>query len=238
MITQDLANGAATQAQILVVEDDADMRELVRRLLEPTGHTVIEAGGGKAALRALYECAPALILLDVGLPDLDGWKTLERIRDVSDVPVLMLTGHGDELERVRGLNAGADDYLVKPFGRQELVARVAALLRRSPPAATPPPADYSDAFLTLRYAARSVVVDGRPVALTPLEFRLLVALVKHPDQVLERDQLLDLAWRTRQVMSDQVKLYVGYLRRKLGTTADGKSPIESVRGFGYRYRAS
>ena len=189
-------------------------------------------------MRALYECAPALILLDVGLPDLDGWKTLERIRDVSDVPVLMLTGHGDELERVRGLMAGADDYLVKPFGRQELVARVAALLRRSPPAATAPPADYSDAFLTLRYSERSVVVDGRPVALTPLEFRLLVALVRHPDQVLERDQLLDLVWRTRKVMPDQVKLYVGYLRRKLGTAADGTSPIESVRGFGYRYRAS
>ena len=227
-----------TRAQILVVEDDAEMRDLVRRLLEITGHTVIEAGGGKAALRALYECAPALVLLDVGLPDLDGWKTLERIRDVSDVPVLMLTGHGDELERVRGLMAGADGYMVKPFGRQELVARVAALLRRSPPGGTPPPADYSDAFLTLRYSARSVVVDGRIVALTPLEFRLLVAFVQHPDQVLERDQLLDLAWRTRQVMPGQVKLYVGYLRRKLGTTADGKSPIESVRGFGYRYLAS
>ena len=225
-------------AVVLVVDDDEDVRGLVRRLLEAAGHTVLEADGGRVALRALYDSAPALVVLDVGLPDLDGWQTLERIRDVSDLPVLMLTAHATELERVRGLRGGADDYLVKPFGRQELVARVDALLRRARPREAALPTDYRDAFLAVTYSERSVVAGGRSVALTPLEFRLLLAFVQHPDQVLERNQLLDLAWGTRRVMPDQVKLYVGYLRRKLGTTVDGKSPIESVRGFGYRYRAS
>ena len=225
-------------ARVLVVEDDDEVRGLVRRLLEAAGHTVLEAEGGRVALRVLHEDAPALVVLDVGLPDLDGWQTLERIRDVSDLPVLMLTGQATEIDRVRGRRAGADDYLVKPFGRQELVARIEALLRRSRPRDAAPPNDYHDEFLTVTYSERSVVVGGRPVALTPLEFRLLLAFVQHPDQVLERNQLLDLAWGTRHVMPDQVKLYVGYLRRKLGTTDDGRSPIESVRGFGYRYRAS
>src|ERR671926_261438 len=119
------------RARVLVVDDDADIRGLVRELLERAGYDVVESSNGREGLRALYASSPDLVLLDVSMPELDGWQTLERIRDISDVPVVMLTARGEELERVRGLKAGADDYMVKPFGRQELVARVQALLRRA-----------------------------------------------------------------------------------------------------------
>jgi len=172
------------------------------------------------------------------MADLDGWQTLERIRDLSEVPVLMLTGRGSELERVRGLQAGADDYVVKPFGRQELVARVHALLRRSAPGSTAPQERYSDERLTIDFAQRAVTFDGTDVSLTPLEFKLLTALVRHPRQVLSRDQLLELVWGDAYgVAGDQVKLYVGYLRRKLAPKDPAGVPIETVRGFGYRYKA-
>ena len=117
--------------RVLVVDDDDDIRTLVRELLERAGYTVDEAENGRAALRQLFSSAPALVILDVTMPDLDGYQTLERIRDLSDVPVIMLTARTQELEKVRGLSAGADDYVAKPFGRQELLARVQALLRRT-----------------------------------------------------------------------------------------------------------
>jgi DNA-binding response OmpR family regulator len=148
----------------------------------------------------------------------------------------MLTARGDELERVRGLQAGADDYVVKPFGRQELVARVQALLRRAGRDAAQQQEHYVDDRLTIDFAQRAVTFDGEAVALTPLEFKLLGALVRHPRQVLSRDQLLELVWgNTYGVSGDQVKLYVGYLRRKLAPKDPAGAPIETVRGFGYRY---
>ncbi|TML16946.1 MAG: response regulator transcription factor [Actinobacteria bacterium] len=157
--------------------------------------------------------------------------------DLSDVPVLMLTARGEELERVRGLKAGADDYVVKPFGRQELVARVEALLRRSSAEGGDTHHVYSDPRLTIDFAQRSVVFDGRDVSLTPLEFKLLSAFVRNPRQVLSRDQLLELVWGSAYgVSGDQVKLYVGYLRKKLDPADPGRVPIETVRGFGYRYK--
>src|SRR4029453_12707288 len=118
-------------ARVLVIDDEPDIRKLLGTLLRRAGHEVAEADNGRTGLRALHAFPPDLVLLDVSMPEMDGWQTLERIRDLSDVPVLMLTARGDELERVRGLQAGADDYVVKPFGRQELLARVQALLRRS-----------------------------------------------------------------------------------------------------------
>src|SRR5919204_5090524 len=121
------------EARVLVIEDEEDIRRLVTELLGRAGYRVEEAPDGRAGLRAFHAKPPDLVVLDVTMPELDGWQTLERIRDLSDVPVLMLTAHGEELERVRGLQAGADDYVAKPFGRQELTARVQALLRRSRP---------------------------------------------------------------------------------------------------------
>src|SRR4051812_29035386 len=221
---------------VLVVDDEQDLRALIRLLLERAGFDVSEASNGRDALRRLHQTGPDLVVLDVTMPDLDGWQTLERIRDLSDLPVLMLTARAAELDKVRGLKAGADDYVSKPFGRQELLARVEALLRRS----TGPPEvreAYADGAVQIDFASREVTVSGTSVQLTPLEFRLLAALVRHPNQVLSRDQLLEQVWGDAETVApDQVKLYVGYLRRKLGWDAGEHSPLETVRGFGYRYR--
>ena len=221
---------------ILVVDDDDDIRALVGELLERAGHVVIKAPDGESALKLFYSRKPDLVVLDVSMPGLDGWEVLNRIRELSDVPVLMLTARAEELEKVRGLRAGADDYVTKPFGRQELLARVDATLRRGRSA---PQAQetYADDFLTVDFAQRKVTAGGVELALTPLEFRLLGAFVRNQNQVLSHDQLLELAWGdARSADRDQVKLYVGYLRRKLGTGVGDESPIETVRGFGYRYR--
>jgi DNA-binding response OmpR family regulator len=224
-------------ARVLVIDDDADIRGLVAELLGRVGLEVEGASDGRVGLRAFHRSPPDLVVLDVSMPELDGWQTLERIRDLSDVPVLMLTARGDELERVRGLKAGADDYVVKPFGRQELVARVEALLRRRSADGAGTPDIYSDARLTIDFAQRSVAFEGRDVSLTPLEFKLLSAFVRNPRQVLSRDQLLELVWGSSYgVSGDQVKLYVGYLRKKLDPTDPANVPIETVRGFGYRYK--
>jgi DNA-binding response OmpR family regulator len=225
-----------TRHRILVVDDDADIRLLLRELLERAGYDVDEAEDGRAGLRAFFEHPPSLVILDVSMPDMDGYQMLERLRDLSDVPVLMLSARSQELEKVRGLSAGADDYVPKPFGRQELLARLQALLRRTG-GKTEVVEAYADDFVEIDYAQRRVTVEGRTVQLTPLEFKLLNAFVQNPGQVLSRDQLLDLVWGDPYgVSGDQVKLYVGYLRRKLMPDAPDAAPIETVRGFGYRYR--
>ena len=221
---------------ILVVDDDADIRTLVAELLQRAGHGVIQAPDGETGLKLFYAQQPDLVLLDVSMPGLDGWEVLTRIRELSDVPVLMLTARAGELEKVRGLRGGADDYVTKPFGRQELLARVDAALRRGRNDRQPEQT-YADDFLTVDFAQRQVRAGGVDLTLTPLEFRLLGAFVRNQNQVLSHDQLLELVWGdARAADRDQVKLYVGYLRRKLGTGAGEESPIETVRGFGYRYR--
>jgi DNA-binding response OmpR family regulator len=226
-------------AKVLVIDDEPDIRNLVAHLLRRAGHDVVEADNGRAGLRALHAVPPDLVLLDVSMPEMDGWQTLERIRDLSDVPVLMLTARGDELERVRGLQAGADDYVVKPFGRQELLARVQAILRRSAGRSTEQAESYTDERLDIDFAQRAVTYCDRQVSLTPLEFKLLAAFVRHPRQVLSRDQLLELVWGDAYgVAGDQVKLYVGYLRHKLDPQSPETVPIETVRGFGYRFNPS
>lgn len=222
-------------SRILVVDDDDDIRGLLRTLLERAGYDVSDAADGREGLRELYGGSLDLVILDVGMPGLDGWATLERIREVSDVPVLMLTARDAELERVRGLKGGADDYVVKPFGRQELVARVDVLLRR--PRSGGEQDTYADARLSISFAQRAVSYDDREVSLTRLEYRLLTAFVRHPNQVLSHEQLRELVWGdTNTTSRDEVKLYVGYLRRKLAPDATGSTPIETVRGFGYRYK--
>jgi DNA-binding response OmpR family regulator len=229
-------SGVNVRPQILVVDDDENIRLLLRELLERAGYSVTEAADGRTALRHLFTAPPALVILDVTMPDMDGYQTLERVRDLSDVPVLMLTARTQELEKVRGLSAGADDYVAKPFGRQELLARVQALLRRTGGKAELTEA-YADDYLQIDYAQRHVQVLGTDVQLTPLEFKLLSAFVQNPNQVLSRDQLLEIVWGDPYgVSGDQVKLYVGYLRKKLRPDAPETAPIETVRGFGYRYR--
>jgi DNA-binding response OmpR family regulator len=221
-------------ASVLVVDDDPDVRTLVCELLARAGYTVSQAPDGREALRLLYDERPDLIVLDVSMPELDGWATLERIRELSSVPVVMLSALEAELEKVRALRSGADDYVTKPFGRQELLARVESVLRRAP--SRDVRATYSDELLEVDFSQRRVRANGVDVELTPLEFRLLTAFVDHPGQLLEHEQLLVLAWGGERGSSrDQVKLYVGYLRRKLGAAGVSPDVIESVRGYGYRY---
>jgi DNA-binding response OmpR family regulator len=223
--------------RILVVDDDDDIRMLLRELFTRAGYDVTEASNGREALRRIFDAPPALVVLDVTMPEMDGYETLERIRDLSEVPVVMLTARTQELERVRGLASGADDYVAKPFSRHELLARVQALLRRSG-AKTGAGESYSDAFCEVDYPQRRVRVRGREVHLTPLEFKLLSAFVQNANEVLSADRLLEAVWGDPYgVSSDQVTLYVGYLRKKLEPAAPDTAPIETVRDFGYRYRS-
>jgi DNA-binding response OmpR family regulator len=227
------------KARVLVVEDDKDISLSIRTVLNRDGFQVSSAADGKEGLRVFHTTRPDLVVLDIGLPSLDGWGVLERIRDLSDVPVLMLTAHGNEADKVRGLQSGADDYLTKPFSNRELAARVAALLRR-PRSGQPQAEVFDDGLLQVRLESGEVSVSGTPVALTPTEYRLLVALIKHPGQTLTAEQLLKLAWNDPYgVGPDRVKFGVMRLRRKLDQDSSGAgASIQAVRGFGYRYVTS
>jgi DNA-binding response OmpR family regulator len=221
-------------AKVLMVEDDAVTAFLIRTVLGRAGFAVDIASDGRQALRAFHGLRPDVVVLDVELPEMDGWQVLARIREVSNAPVLMLTAHDLESEKVRGLRAGADDYLTKPFGNGELVARVQALLRRSRPG-TDEASVYDDGQVEIDLDARIVRVDGHLVTLTPIEFRLLLTLVRSRGRVLSPNQLLEQAWNDPVgIGPDRVKFAILRLRRKLGWST-AVSPIEAVRGFGYRY---
>jgi DNA-binding response OmpR family regulator len=222
-------------ATVLIVDDEPQMRDVTRRLVERAGMNAIEAPDGRAGLQLCFARRPDLVVLDLSIPELDGWEVLGRIREVSQVPVLMLTGDAAELQKVRGLRSGADDYVTKPFGRQELVARIEALLRRPRDDREETSPVYADEFVWIDQLQRRVEVRGEPVELTPTEFRLLWTLTQNANQVLSPTQLLSLAWDDENGDPQRVKLYVGYLRRKLRQAAS-VDPIETLRGFGYRYR--
>lgn len=222
-------------ATVLIAEDDPDILALVARLVERAGHNVIRAMDGQEALKQLFDRRPDLVMLDVGMPKLDGWQVLERIREVSDVPVLMLTAESQEVDKVRGLRQGADDFVTKPFSRQELAARVDALLRRSlrTGQVEAPPQMTRVGALEIDHEQRQARVGSVPLTLTPLEFRMLAVLARNPGIVLTGDRIVELVWGDNYTAPEQVKVLVGRLRRKL-EAADGAPPIETVRGFGYR----
>ncbi|HEV7562504.1 MAG TPA: response regulator transcription factor [Solirubrobacterales bacterium] len=221
---------------VLVVEDDPDIRGLVLALLQRAGMAGLAAGDGRAGIRAFFEHRPDLLVLDLGLPELDGWEVLERVREVSDAPVMVLTAAGESPEKVRGLDGGADDYVTKPFDPEVLVARIRALLRRS----SAPVGELevlTHGVLALDEAQRQVEVSGVELPLTPTEFRLLLTLMRNRDRVVTQEQLLEDVWGNAGADARQVRLYVSYLRRKL-KAAGGGDPIETVRGFGYRFRSA
>jgi DNA-binding response OmpR family regulator len=223
-------------ARLLVVEDEKDIALALQLLLSRSGYTVEHAGDGRTGLRLVHELKPDLVVLDIGLPSMDGWQVLERVRDMSDVPILLLTAHGHESEKVRGLRGGADDYLTKPFTNAELLARVEALLRRAGPGEWA--ADlYDDGRVRLDPRTRAVQVSDHDVQLTPTEFRLLNLLVRHAGGVLSPNQLLTHAWEDPSgIGQERVKFGILRLRRKLGWGDPASSPIEAIRGVGYRYR--
>ncbi len=221
---------------VLVVDDWAPSRELVTTALRRAGHEIGTAGDGAEAARMLKARQPAIVLLEQSLAMREDWSLLSRLRDTSQLTILVVMGPDEEEQKVRALNRGADDYVVKPVHAQELVARVGAhrrLLRRI----GEPRRDeiYDDGLVKIHVGLRIVEVNGSEVALTPLEFRLLAALVRHRDRVVSRDELQEMAWHgSAEGGTDHVKLYVHYLRRKLADHTPAEL-IQTVRGFGYRW---
>lgn len=232
-----------TARQVLVIEDDKDIALGLRIILERGGLAATLAGNGRDGLRVFHSARPDLVILDVGLPEMDGWTVLERIRDLSDVPVLMLTAHGQESDKVRGLHGGADDYLTKPFGTHELLARIRALLRRVQSVTLTPQARQRSLLLFAGWkldvgTRRLTSADGAQVPLTGGEFELLAAFCDRPKRVLTRDQLLDLTrGRNPGVFDRSIDIQVSRLRRKI--EADPKDPmlIQTVRSGGYIFTA-
>ena len=228
----------ACTTRVLVIGDDPSVAEAVRRVVVQQNGTGVVVADGRSGLRNFFEERPDLVVLDIGPPGRDGWEVLERIRDLSEVPVLVLTTHDVEEERERGRAGGADDLLAKPFGAQELGARVQALLRRGRAASTgaPQPAVYRDGNLEVDWPAREVRVDGEVVGLTKLEFQLLQTFVRHPGQALSTQQLLEQVWNDPfGIGPERVKFTVLRLRRKLGWQDDRKHVLEAIRGYGYRF---
>lgn len=218
---------------LLVVEDDLRLARTLSRLLRADRHVVETAVTGEAALDlGRADIGVEVIILDLGLPDIDGLEVARRLRGSgSKVPILVLTARDAIADRVAGLDAGADDYLVKPFAYPELSARLRALGRRSLPQGTAPPL-LTAGTIELDDVARDVRVANAPVELSPREFAVLEALLRHPDQALSREQLLDLAWPIAvAVTHNSVDAYVSLLRRKLGAES---TRLETVRGIGYR----
>jgi len=219
---------------VLVVDDEKHIVELVKLYLEQAGFAVETAMDGAKALALFERQAPALTVLDLMLPEVDGWEVCRRIRAKSDAPILMLTARDDDVDKIVGLELGADDYMTKPFNPRELVARVKAILRRAarPPAGAEGGKPLALGALTVDPARREVTLQGKPVTLRAKEFDLLLTLAQHKGLVLTREQLLDLVWgydfygQTRTV-----DVHIAHLRNRL---AGGGITIETVWGVGYK----
>jgi two-component system, OmpR family, response regulator MprA len=229
MLESDTATG-----RVLVVEDDAEIADVLRRTLRQEGHEVSTAGDGEEALERAAEFMPDLVILDLGLPKLDGVEVLRKLRAADDVPVLILTARSDLDDRVEGLDTGADDYLVKPFERQELLARMRALMRRRPPRGA---AALVLADLRLNPATREVARGDREIELTAREFELLEFLMRNERLVVSRERLLEEVWGYDPLaMTNTIDVFVSNLRRKL---EEGGEPrlLHTKRGAGYVMRA-
>ncbi len=221
-------------ATVLAVDDDAKLLEMVRRILALEGFRVVTASHGAQALDRMRDDAPDLIVLDWLMPGLDGVRLIESLRQFNQTPVLMLTARHAVQDRVQALQAGADDYLVKPFAPEELVARVRALLRRAAPGRSNRPLTFAD--LVLDPVTREASRGPRRFSLTPREFDLLCFLLTFPRQVLAREQILEHVWRDNLDVDDTViEVYVGYLRAKMETAGESRL-IHTVRGVGYILR--
>jgi DNA-binding response OmpR family regulator len=221
----------------LLIDDHPLDRKILRDALAHVGFAVEEAADGASGLRLLYASRPDIVVLDVLMPVMDGWAVCERVRELSDVPIIMLTSLDREEEMIRGLELGADDFVSKPVSPRHLVARVRALLRRARAAdSTTRELFYDDGTLTVNVAAHRVARSGEPIALTPTEFRLLVALVEAPGRVHPYAALLSSVWGPEYVDDvDFLRVYVRRLRKKLEPDPERPRWIVTERGFGYRF---
>jgi two-component system KDP operon response regulator KdpE len=223
--------------RILVVDDEERMVRFIRMNLEHDGFEVFEAFNGKQAVQKLRDVNPDLILLDVMMPDLDGFEVLETVREISNVPVIMLTARGEEDDRVRGLELGADDYVTKPFSPRELVSRARAVLRRTEAASGSMHGLIEvDQHLKIDFDRREIWLDGKLVRLRPTEYRLLYHLVQNAGWVVSHDQLLQKVWGYEyRDEPHYVRLYINYLRQKLEQDPASPRYILTERGVGYRF---
>jgi DNA-binding response OmpR family regulator len=220
---------------ILVVDDDAKIVRLVRTYLERAGYRVVEASDGEAALAAIRVEQPALIVLDIMLPELDGLSVLRALRRTARTPVIVLSARGTVGDRIEGLETGADDYLAKPFSPAELVVRVGRVLERVGEGSPASDGVLEHGDLVVDRARHDVTVGGRSVSLTAAEFRLLTALLEAGGRVLTRDQLMDAVYGIDELVLDRtIDVHVGRLRDKLGDDAAAPRYIATIRGAGYR----
>jgi len=223
---------------VLVVDDEPRLADVVRMNLEVEGYRVVTAANGMEALARLTQDLPDLVVLDVMMPEMDGFETLKRIREVSSVPVIMLTVRAEEADRIKGLEIGADDYLTKPYSPRELQTRIKAVLRR---AFAPVPARRRrivvDEDLTIDFDSREVWVRGGKVTLRPTEYRLLYHLVNNAGRLMTHDTLLSKVWgHEYRDESHYLRLYITYLRQKLERDPAHPKYILTERGMGYRFR--
>jgi len=227
----------ASRALILVVDDEPRMTRFIRMNLELDGYRVIEAHDGLEALDKVRTDLPDLVILDVMMPKLDGFETLKMLRQVSNVPVIMLTVRSDEEDRVRGLELGADDYVTKPFGARELASRVKAVLRRTRGLAEPGQTILKiDDRLSVDFNIQEIIVEGRHVKLRPTEFRLLYHLIENAGWVVPRETLLAKVWGYEYRDEIQyLRLYITYLRQKIEPDSSNPRYIFTERGVGYRF---
>ena len=224
---------------ILIIDDDAALAKIVQINLEREGYKTVVASSGVEGLQKAYSNQPNLVILDIMMPGMDGWVTCRRLREISDVPIIMLTARGMEADVVKGLELGADDYIVKPFGTKVLLARIHALLRRTDASATKKPPIYSDGELTVDFVKRVVMVRSERVDLTPTEFKLLSNFVQNEGRVLPHSYLLTQVWGPEYVDEvNYLKLYVRYLRQKIEKDPSNPDYILTEWGVGYRFRES
>jgi two-component system KDP operon response regulator KdpE len=222
---------------VLVVDDESRMVEFIAMNLELEGFRVVRAANGSEALEKTSKEHPDLVLLDIMMPEMDGFETLQGLRDTSSVPVIFLTAKSEEVDRIKGLDLGADDYITKPFSPRELVSRIRAVLRRTEPAAVTNSEIVVDSELRVNFDQRKVIVRGQEVRLRPTEYRLLYQLVTNPGKLLTHEVLLSRVWGAEYRDEDQyVRLYVTYLRQKIEKDPKNPKYILSERGLGYRFK--
>jgi DNA-binding response OmpR family regulator len=225
-------------SRVLVVDDDPTVSDVVRRYLERDGFVVESTADGAATLAAAAARPPDLVVLDLGLPGLDGLEVCRQLRSHGPVPIVMLTARGSETDRILGLELGADDYVTKPFSPRELVLRVQSVLRRAAsPAVQVPAGVLTDGGLVVDTAAHEVTIDGRRIALTTREYDLLVFFLRHPGEAFERTVLLELVWGWTYADATTVTVHVRRLREKVEVDPALPARIVTVWGVGYRYEA-
>lgn len=223
------------QTKILIADDDTELSDLLRQFFESEGFAVRLAHDGRAALEAATTGTVDLVVLDVMMPEMNGLDVLKELRRVSRVPVIMLTARGDDLDRILGLELGADDYVPKPCNPRELLARIRAVMRRSESAGGRTVIEVED--LELNQGSRTLLKNGEPVDVTSTEFSILHCLLQHRGNVVSKRDLYLFALGREPVAHDRsVDMHVSNLRRKLGPAPDGENRIETIRGIGYQYR--